>query len=112
MGLTLPDLRERDLDALRRVFARFPYVQAVKVFGSRATGTAQPTSDLDLAISAPGANPGQIARLRDALEEAPIIYRLDVVWLEDLTNERLREKIEREGKTLDLISSDEPGTSV
>lgn len=112
MGLTLPDLRERDIATLRRVFARFPYVQTVKVFGSRATGTAQPTSDLDLAISAPEANPGQIARLRDALEEAPIIYRLDVVWLEELTNERLRKKIEREGMTLDLSSPEEPGTSV
>ncbi len=39
-----------DLDRLRRLFARYPDIQAVYLFGSMASGTTHPESDLDLAI--------------------------------------------------------------
>ncbi len=38
------------LEILRRIFAQYPGIQAVYLFGSYATGAAQATSDLDLAI--------------------------------------------------------------
>ncbi len=41
----LPDLR-----LLSKVFENYPDIQAVYLFGSRATGTARATSDLDLAV--------------------------------------------------------------
>ncbi|MBN2389280.1 MAG: nucleotidyltransferase domain-containing protein [Anaerolineae bacterium] len=39
-----------NLEILPRVFAKYPDIQAVYLFGSRAAGTARATSDLDLAI--------------------------------------------------------------
>ena len=90
-------LRDKDLAVLRSTFRRFPAVREVRVFGSRATGHARRASDLDLAISAPGATPGEWADLCDALENAPLIYELDVVRPELATSQRLKEKIEREG---------------
>jgi len=39
-----------NLEVLPRVFAKYPGIQAVYLFGSRAAGTACATSDLDLAI--------------------------------------------------------------
>lgn len=77
-------LRERDLQTLRRTFARFPWVREVLVFGSRATGQARRASDIDVAISAPGASSAEWGELTDALQEAPIIYELDVVCTEQL----------------------------
>ncbi|HOM11791.1 MAG TPA: nucleotidyltransferase domain-containing protein, partial [Rubrivivax sp.] len=38
---------------LRRVFAQTPGIDAVWIFGSRATGRARPESDIDLAVDAP-----------------------------------------------------------
>ena len=93
-------LREKDLAALQATLRRFGFVREVRVFGSRATGTARRTSDLDLAISAPGASNHEWAELCLALENAPLIYELDVVRTERNTNERLREKIAREGVTV------------
>ena len=90
-------LREKDLSALRRTFERFPVVREVRVFGSRATGHARRGSDLDLAISAPQATTAEWADLCDALENAPLIYELDVVREEGTLNPRLLEKIRREG---------------
>jgi predicted nucleotidyltransferase len=90
-------LRDKDLAILRDAFRRFPAVREVRVFGSRATGTARRASDVDLAISAPDATPAEWADLCEALENAPIIYELDVVRPEKATSERLKEKIETEG---------------
>ena len=90
-------LRPRDLAVLRRTFRRFPCVREVRLFGSRATGTARRTSDIDLAISAPDATAEQWLELTDVLEEAPIIYEFDVVRTERAHNPRLIEKIAREG---------------
>ena len=91
------DLREKDLAVLRRTFRQFPAVTEVRVFGSRANGTARRGSDLDLAISAPSATPTDWSDLCEALDNAPLIYELDLVRCEHAANERLRDKIAREG---------------
>ena len=90
-------LREQDLAVLRRTFQRFPCVREVRVFGSRATGGAGRASDIDLAMSAPDATAHEWLELTEALEEAPIIYEVDVVRPERTQNPRLLEKIAREG---------------
>jgi len=93
-------LRNKDLAVLRAACRQFPAVREVRVFGSRAAGTAHRASDLDLAISAPTATASDWAELCDALENAPLIYELDLVRPERTTNERLKEKIAREGVTV------------
>jgi uncharacterized protein len=90
-------LREKDLAALRRAFRRLPAVREVRVFGSRASGQARRASDLDLAIFAPDATASQWADICDALENAPLIYELDLMRPDQTTSQRLKEKIEREG---------------
>lgn len=91
------DLRDKDLATLRSIFQRFPCVQEVRLFGSRATNDAKRASDIDLAISAPDATPSEWIGLTEALEEAPIIYEFDVVRPELTSNARLLEKIDRDG---------------
>ena len=90
-------LRDQDLATLRRTFRRFPCVREVRLFGSRATGTARRASDIDLAISAPDATADQWLELTEALDEVPIIYEFDVVRAERAHNPRLIEKIACEG---------------
>lgn len=90
-------LRERDLAVLQQTLRRFPFVREARVFGSRATGSARRASDLDLAVSAPSADRRQWADLCEALENAPLIYEIDLVRPELTLNARLREKIAREG---------------
>ena len=93
-------LRNQDLTVLRAACGRFPAVREVRVFGSRATGTARRASDLDLAISAPDATAAEWLDLCDTLENAPLIYELDLVRSEHITNERLKDKIIRDGVTI------------
>lgn len=93
-------LREQELATLRRTFLRLPFIREVRPYGSRATNTARRVSDIDLAISAPEATAGQWSELVEALEEAPIIYEMDVVRIERLQNSKLVERIAREGVTI------------
>jgi predicted nucleotidyltransferase len=52
--MRIMDLQVPILSRLGAVFANFPEIQAVYLFGSRATATARPDSDYDLAVvSAP-----------------------------------------------------------
>ncbi len=90
-------LRAKDLGVLRATLRRFPCVLTARIFGSRATGTARRGSDLDLAIQAPEATTGEWLELCEALENAPLIYELDLVREEGALDPRLREKIERQG---------------
>jgi predicted nucleotidyltransferase len=95
-----PILRPRDLGVLVSTFRRFPSVREVRVFGSRATGHARRASDIDLAISAPNASAAQWLALTEALDEAPIIYEIDVIRTDQTLNPRLIDKITREGLTI------------
>jgi len=101
-------LRERDLAVLRQTLGRFPFVAEALLFGSRATGSARRASDVDLAIAAPSADRRQWADLGAALEEAPLIYELDVVRLERATSPRLQEKIARDGVRIFPAGSPSP----
>ena len=93
-------LSSRILADLRQVFRRFPEVERVLIYGSRARGDYQPYSDIDLAIVAPTMTPQRFAELWSALEDLPLIFRLDVVHWDRLGNPRLKEEIRRQGKIL------------
>ena len=94
------DLRPRDLDTLRAVFKKFPSVKSVRVFGSRATGHARRTSDIDLAIEAPGMSDREWATLGEAIESAPLIYFIDAVRMDALSDGPLLAAIRRDGVPL------------
>lgn len=81
---------------LLRVFEAFPGLQAVWVFGSRATGTERPESDIDLAVDAPGIDERQFLALKRQLDELELIYRTDVVWLQEVRDEAFRQAIVRD----------------
>ena len=47
--MNAPDLSATVMEQLTRVFAAYPELTRVTLFGSRATGKASPRSDIDLA---------------------------------------------------------------
>lgn len=70
------------------------------VFGSRAAGTAQPTSDIDIGIEGPQPVPRHLlARLREDLKEAPTIFKIDVVDL-TATSETFRREAVKNAKII------------
>ena len=61
-------------------------------FGSWPKGTAWPGSDIDVALSSPMPIPlDQLARLRDAVDDLPTLYSVDVVDLSSVGGTLKRE---------------------
>ena len=73
------------------------YHVRVYLFGSHATGAVHEASDVDVAVDVvEPLPPGVLARLREALEESTIPYRVEVVDLRDADAD-FRERVLREG---------------
>lgn len=68
----------------------------VWLFGSRATGTAIPTSDIDLALEHDGDAPTLMSQLRESFEESRLPYLVDLVDLR-LASQSMKERIDQEG---------------
>jgi predicted nucleotidyltransferase len=94
-----PALTSEELLQMRSVFARHPEVKTVKLFGSRATGTNTPSSDIDLALW------GDVDALRAEsiaaeLDELPTPYKYDVKPFDLITLPSSRQDIQRVGITV------------
>ncbi|MDP2371842.1 DEAD/DEAH box helicase family protein [Rhodoferax sp.] len=73
-------------------------IGAVWVYGSRARGDHRRESDIDLAVDAPGLSPQQFSRIRSRIDALELIYRLDIVHLQDVVGAEFRARIERDRK--------------
>jgi predicted nucleotidyltransferase len=91
-----PDLAPRELDLIRTVLARHPAITGAILFGSRAKGTSNPASDVDLALEGI-TDPLQAAAIASELEELPLPYQFDVKALAAIRHRPLLEHIARVG---------------
>lgn len=85
-----------DIQNQIRKFAKDCVLDKVVLFGSRARGTNRERSDVDLAVS--GQN---IYRFEELLEEqADTLLTFDVVNLDEIVSDKLKDSIAREGQLL------------
>jgi predicted nucleotidyltransferase len=99
-GYTDPEMTTSgDLESVRRIVldGLRGYECGVVLFGSQATGTARPTSEIEVGVLPRQPLPAWVlARVRDALEESSVLATVDVVDLSK-ASETLREAAVREG---------------
>jgi predicted nucleotidyltransferase len=78
--------------------SRYPTIQRVLVFGSRARGDARERADFDLAVVAPGMNRSTWSRFALEVEDdIPTLCGIDLLLLNDRISRPLRTRIEEEG---------------
>lgn len=79
---------------------RYPHVEKVILFGSRARGDEKERSDIDIAVVGEDITDGEWTDMWTYVdEEAPTLLCIDLVrWTE--ASEQIRESIEREGVPL------------
>jgi predicted nucleotidyltransferase len=87
-------------DWLRNEVQRFPDVRVAYLFGSCARGDYSPQSDIDIAIDAPDMSPDRFAQLWSAMDELPIAFPLDCVWMQSLPESTLKAQIVRDARAL------------
>ncbi|MBF0444789.1 MAG: nucleotidyltransferase domain-containing protein [Magnetococcales bacterium] len=79
--------------------ATLPYVEKVILYGSRARGDHEERSDIDLAVLCPNAKEKQWTEIWLYIEDAPTLYSIDIVRLDEV-NRELQENVAREGVVL------------
>lgn len=96
------DLTDYHLGIVRGVFQGYSDIYSrTSVFGSRATGRARPNSDLDLVVFGE-VEPLVLTELRIGFEESLLPLKVDLLAYEKLSNQRLREHIDRVALPLPL----------
>ncbi len=67
-----------------------------KIFGSRAKGTYKSNSDIDIAIFENLTQEDKF-KIKNEIDELNIIYKIDLVFIEENIKKELLESIKREG---------------
>jgi uncharacterized protein len=85
------------LNLLQAVFKNYPAIKFVKLYGSRAKGTFNERSDIDLVVFGDNISRFLISDLLLELENSDLPYLVDVQNYADLKNRKLIEHIDRVG---------------
>lgn len=83
---------------IQAVFAQFPEIEKVLIFGSRAKGTWKDGSDIDLAVIAPNLSDKAFTALWNAIDDLPVVFKIDCLHWDRTSNQTLKNKILKEGK--------------
>ncbi|MEI8243643.1 MAG: nucleotidyltransferase domain-containing protein [bacterium] len=83
--------------AIQAVFAQYPAVEEVVLYGSRAKGTFKPGSDIDLTIREHGMSLDDVLRLETQLDDLLLPYKVDLSLFRQIQHAPLLEHIQRAG---------------
>ena len=92
-----------DEDLLAKIVAVLEesgHVDRVVIYGSRARGSFKNYSDIDIAVHAPDMTHDEFLLLCSAIDDLPIIFRIDVVHADRLADPKLMAKIHRDGVSI------------
>ncbi len=87
-------LSPRIIADLHTVFAQYPHITQVRLFGSRATAHYHPASDIDLVVDAPQMPTQEWNTLWNAIDELPLAFVIDLVHYDSIANVAFRDQID------------------
>lgn len=91
-------LSEKDIDMVLEAVQKFPEIEDVIIFGSRALGNYKKGSDVDMAIKGTSITIHTVLGLSDLLNEVyPLPYYFDIVHYETISNSNLIKHIKAHG---------------
>lgn len=91
-------LAEDVVKRIQSVFARYPEIDQVVIYGSRAKGTFRTGSDIDLTLKGHNLTERHLSLIQQALDDLNTPYLFDVSIFEQLAAPDLENHITRVGK--------------
>lgn len=93
-------LSDKKIDLIRSVFQNKPEVDWVFIYGSRAKGTHKKTSDIDLVVKFKKKKRKErdLNRIRYELENLPLIYKIDVIDEDEISEGDFKKEFEKTKK--------------
>lgn len=92
IGLSLSTIKK-----IQNIFAQYPQIKSAILYGSRAKGTYQNGSDIDLALQGNGIDLRLLSLLNEAIDDLLLPYKFDLSNFSDIKNKELLEHINRIG---------------
>lgn len=90
-------LKEETVEKIQEVFASFPQVDKVILYGSRAKGNYKIGSDIDLTLKGETLNLTVLNKISLKLDDLYLPYTFDLSVYKHINNQELIEHIERVG---------------
>ena len=90
-------LSAETIKKINTVFAHYPDIGIVKLYGSRAKGNYRQGSDIDLAIMGDGLSAAILLRIEKELDDLLLPYKIDLCLFRTIRNGEFRDHIERVG---------------
>ena len=90
-------LKEGHIKSIQCVFAGYPKVEEVIIFGSRAKGIHKPGSDIDLALKGVGLAMEDLLSLHNSLDGLDLPYTIELVIYDRITDPDVTDHIDRVG---------------
>lgn len=90
-------LQALQIDLINRVFAKYPQIEQVILYGSRAKGSYKPGSDIDLTIIDQNLSFSEFLQVQTQLDDLLLPYKIDLSLKRKISNPDLIEHIERVG---------------
>lgn len=82
---------------LRDVFAKYPEVHRVLIFGSRAKGNYREGSDIDLAVEGENIDRHLLMHIQADIQDLGLLYGVDLLDLNKYKDEPIGEHVRRVG---------------
>jgi predicted nucleotidyltransferase len=105
-------LKPAVIQQIQSTFSKFPEINTVILYGSRAMGTYKIGSDIDLTVALNTQYAPSITLLNKisiALDQLNLIYTFDISLLSDITNPKLIEHINQFGIIFYVSEDLKPG---
>ncbi|HET8839621.1 MAG TPA: nucleotidyltransferase domain-containing protein [Flavobacteriaceae bacterium] len=90
-------LSEEIISLLQNVFDKFPEIEKVKIFGSRAMGNYKSGSDIDLAFFAKNFSHNDFLNLQLAVDDIELLYKIDLLNYLKINRSELKKHIDTKG---------------
>lgn len=93
-------LPRQTIKEIQDALALYPEVEKAILYGSRATGTFKPESDIDLTLIGENLTHNHLLGIMFDLDDLLLPWMIDLSLLDAIDNPGLLEHIGREGRTL------------
>ncbi len=90
-------LSQKDYDNIIRVFSKYPDIDQVLIYGSRAMGNFKPASDIDLTLVGDALSFSDLLKIENELDDLLLPYQIDLSLFHKITDPGFLEHIRRVG---------------
>ena len=94
------------LNLIKHKLAEFNQIEAAKIYGSRAMGNYWRGSDIDIILF--GNCEKNLGQIITEMDELPLPYKFDIAVYSQLTNQELKEHVDRVGINIYQQSDEHP----